>query len=85
MLDPTKDVGARNVRRICALYSSATGAGFEVVHGLLDRVMTANGVAFGEPSGPASPKKGKKPSRLVILLRSCVCNVFSQCEACAMR
>mmetsp|Transcript_24153 Transcript_24153/g.54899 ORF Transcript_24153/g.54899 Transcript_24153/m.54899 type:complete len:155 (-) Transcript_24153:100-564(-) len=32
-------VGARNVRRICAVYSGPT-AGFEIVHGLVDRIMT---------------------------------------------
>ncbi len=37
--DPTTDTGARNERRLCALnYTNASGA-FEVVHGLLDRVM----------------------------------------------
>jgi hypothetical protein len=33
------DVGARNVRRMVASYTGLT-AGFEVVHGLVDRVMT---------------------------------------------
>ena len=32
-------VGARNVRRVCATYSGPT-SGFEVIHGLVDRVMT---------------------------------------------
>ena len=32
------DVGARNCRRMCAVYYSKT-PGFEVIHGLLDRVM----------------------------------------------
>lgn len=35
----TNEVGARNVRKIVALYSSNT-AGFEVIHGLADRIMT---------------------------------------------
>lgn len=36
--DSAADVGARNERRLAALYSGVT-AGFEVVHGLVDRVM----------------------------------------------
>eukprot|EP00611_Tribonema_gayanum_P016486 TRINITY_DN286_c5_g1_i1.p1 TRINITY_DN286_c5_g1~~TRINITY_DN286_c5_g1_i1.p1 ORF type:complete len:630 (-),score=266.25 TRINITY_DN286_c5_g1_i1:209-2098(-) len=36
--DPATDTGARNVRRLCALYTGNT-AGFEIVHGLVDRVM----------------------------------------------
>ena len=38
LLDAASDVGARNERRLAALYSGAT-AGFEVVHGLVDRIM----------------------------------------------
>ena len=33
-------VGARNVRRVAALYSGPTTSGFEKVHGLIDRIMT---------------------------------------------
>ncbi|OXB83072.1 UNVERIFIED_CONTAM: hypothetical protein H355_016636 [Colinus virginianus] len=36
--DPTKDVGARNYRHLCALYYNKS-PGFEIIHGLLDRVM----------------------------------------------
>uniref|UniRef100_A0A3Q3VXY4 Phenylalanine--tRNA ligase beta subunit n=1 Tax=Mola mola TaxID=94237 RepID=A0A3Q3VXY4_MOLML len=36
--DETKDVGARNCRRFCAVYYNKT-PGFEVIHGLLDRTM----------------------------------------------
>ncbi|KRT80914.1 hypothetical protein AMK59_6295 [Oryctes borbonicus] len=36
--DPSAEVGARNERRICAVNCNKT-AGFEVVHGLLDRIM----------------------------------------------
>jgi phenylalanyl-tRNA synthetase beta chain len=38
VLDPAQDTGARNIRRLSALYTGNT-AGFEIVHGLLDRVM----------------------------------------------
>lgn len=38
LLDPASDVGARNERRLAALYTGVT-AGFEIIHGLLDRVM----------------------------------------------
>ncbi|MBN3286527.1 SYFB ligase, partial [Polyodon spathula] len=36
--DETKDVGARNNRRLCAVYYNKS-PGFEVIHGLLDRTM----------------------------------------------
>ena len=36
--DSTRDVGARNQRRLCAVYCD-TSSGFEVIHGLLDRTM----------------------------------------------
>lgn len=38
LLDPSTDVGARNERHLAALYTGPT-AGFEVIHGLVDRVM----------------------------------------------
>jgi len=38
LIDKTADVGARNKRKLAAIYCSSTG-GFEVVHGLLDRLM----------------------------------------------
>ncbi len=66
LLDPSRDVGARNCRRLLALYSSTKG-GFEVVHGLLDRVMEVlhvapdqavgyhTAAAAAEPGGPWLP------------------------------
>jgi len=36
--DATRDVGARNERRLCAVYCDMS-SGFEIVHGLLDRTM----------------------------------------------
>lgn len=43
--DSTTDVGARNVRRLCAVNCSRT-PGFEVIHGLLDRIMQLLSVPF---------------------------------------
>jgi phenylalanyl-tRNA synthetase beta chain len=37
-------VGAKNARRICAVYAGPT-SGFEVIHGLIDRIMTLTEVA----------------------------------------
>lgn len=39
LLDKTTEVGARNERRLCAVYCSNSSSGFEIIHGLLDRVM----------------------------------------------
>lgn len=33
------DVGARNERRLAAIHYSKAGSGFELIHGLLDRIM----------------------------------------------
>lgn len=53
-------VGARNVRRLAAVYAGPT-SGFEVVHGLVDRVMTLTEVAperaYAENSGKQEEEK----------------------------
>ena len=41
--DDADDIGARNERRLAAAYAGL-GAGFEVIHGLVDRIMTLNQV-----------------------------------------
>ncbi|XP_026137461.1 phenylalanine--tRNA ligase beta subunit-like [Carassius auratus] len=48
--DETKDVGARNNRRLCAVYYNKS-PGFEVIHGLLDRVMQLLDVKPGRDQG----------------------------------
>ncbi|KAG5403272.1 hypothetical protein IGI04_009391, partial [Brassica rapa subsp. trilocularis] len=45
LLDETKDLGASNRRHLAALYCGAT-SGFELVHGLVDRIMEVMGVPF---------------------------------------
>ena len=42
--DPEDPIGARNERRLVAAYAGLS-AGFEVVHGLVDRVMALNQVS----------------------------------------
>lgn len=39
LIDETSEIGARNARRLVALYS-ANSSGFEIIHGLVDRIMT---------------------------------------------
>ena len=51
-------VGARNARRICAVYAGPT-SGFEVIHGLVDRVMTLMEVA-PEPAYVSSSGKAEE-------------------------
>lgn len=41
--DPAVDVGARNERRLAALFCSSSSSGFEVVHGLLDHLLLVLG------------------------------------------
>ena len=50
LLDETKDVGAKNSRRLLVLYSNTT-SGFEIVHGALDRVMLVTGAAKNGDAG----------------------------------
>uniref|UniRef100_A0AAV1V4Z7 phenylalanine--tRNA ligase n=1 Tax=Peronospora matthiolae TaxID=2874970 RepID=A0AAV1V4Z7_9STRA len=45
VIDNKTDVGAKNVRRICAAYTGPTD-GFEVIHGLVDRIMQLLGIPF---------------------------------------
>lgn len=45
--DDTTDVGARNERRLCAIHYNKT-PGFEIIHGLLDRIMQLLSVPFEE-------------------------------------
>ncbi|XP_022894846.1 phenylalanine--tRNA ligase beta subunit, cytoplasmic-like [Olea europaea var. sylvestris] len=48
LLDDTKDVGASNRRHLAALYCGAT-SGFELIHGLVDRIMEVAGTSFVPP------------------------------------
>jgi phenylalanyl-tRNA synthetase beta chain len=50
LLDETADTGSKNDRRFCAVYYNKT-PGFEVVHGLLDRVMQILGATFDPKNG----------------------------------
>lgn len=53
ILDDEKDVGAANQRRLAALYCNSN-SGFEIIHGLVDRIMEVVGVPFvsvGDDSG----------------------------------
>lgn len=48
--DDDAEVGARNERRVCAVNSNKN-AGFEVVHGILDRIMQALDVPWDKVNG----------------------------------
>lgn len=45
LLDESKDVGATNRRQLAALHCGAT-SGFELIHGLVDRIMEVTGTPF---------------------------------------
>jgi phenylalanyl-tRNA synthetase beta chain len=67
LVDPSTDTGARNERRAAALYTGPT-AGYEVIHGLVDRLMMLLEVprrAFAweraAASGDASPAVATSP------------------------
>lgn len=47
LADEKSEVGARNERHLCAVYYNKT-SGFEIIHGLLDRVMIALNVPRDE-------------------------------------
>ncbi|NWR87610.1 SYFB ligase, partial [Furnarius figulus] len=48
--DPNTDVGARNYRHLCAIYYNKS-PGFEIIHGLLDRIMQLLEVPPNEEKG----------------------------------
>lgn len=48
--DPSTDVGARNERRLCAVVCDLT-SGFEVIHGLLDRIFQMVGISMNPVDG----------------------------------
>ncbi len=52
LLDSTSDIGARNERRLAAVYCSTT-SGLENIHGLLDRIMEVLEIPFHKQSGYA--------------------------------
>jgi len=56
-------VGARNERRLCAVYAGPT-SGFEVIHGLVDRVLTLTEVAPEEEYGSNSTKGDEEKFRV---------------------
>ncbi|KAL1534156.1 phenylalanine--tRNA ligase [Salvia divinorum] len=47
-LDEKKDVGASNYRKLAALHCGST-SGFELIHGLVDRIMEVMGTPFVSP------------------------------------
>ncbi|CAL5372143.1 unnamed protein product [Camellia sinensis] len=52
LLDETKDVGATNRRQLAALYCGSN-SGFELIHGLVDRIMEVIGTPFVKPGDNA--------------------------------
>jgi phenylalanyl-tRNA synthetase beta chain len=50
LLDPSTETGARNARRLAALYSDLS-AGFEYIHGLLDYIMVKLGIPCDKEVG----------------------------------
>ena len=46
LCDKNTSVGARNERRLAAIYCGAQNAGLEIIHGLLDRIMQQNKIEF---------------------------------------
>jgi phenylalanyl-tRNA synthetase beta subunit len=54
LLDADTEVGARNVRKAAALFCGVT-SGFEVVHGLMDRLMEVRGSPLRKIRAPFPP------------------------------
>ncbi|KAM5229305.1 phenylalanine--tRNA ligase beta subunit isoform 2-T2 [Ctenodactylus gundi] len=59
--DSSKDVGARNYRHLCAVYYNKN-PGFEIIHGLLDRIMQLLDVPPGEEKGGYVIKASEGPA-----------------------
>lgn len=58
--EPTMEVGAKNVRRVCAIHAGQTSE-FSKLHGLLDQIMYQ---LKCEPAHEAAPNSKKRPFRL---------------------
>uniref|UniRef100_A0AC11DB99 Phenylalanyl-tRNA synthetase subunit beta n=1 Tax=Ovis aries TaxID=9940 RepID=A0AC11DB99_SHEEP len=58
--DSSRDVGARNYRHLCAVYYNKN-PGFEIIHGLLDRIMQLLDVPPGEKKGGYAIKASEGP------------------------
>lgn len=56
-------VGAKNVRKLCAVYAGPT-SGFEIIHGLVDRIMTLTEVAPEEEYIKNSAKGSEEKFRV---------------------
>jgi phenylalanyl-tRNA synthetase beta chain len=72
LIDAEKAVGARNERRLIAV-QAARGAGFEVLHGLLNRVMDVLGVPVHAEMGGGLDSTSQ-PQRCVAFHMACRCN-----------
>uniref|UniRef100_A0A8D1CR57 Phenylalanine--tRNA ligase beta subunit n=1 Tax=Sus scrofa TaxID=9823 RepID=A0A8D1CR57_PIG len=59
--DSSRDVGARNYRHLCAVYYNKN-PGFEIIHGLLDRIMQLFAVPPGEKKGGYVIKASEGPA-----------------------
>lgn len=71
--DPTHEVGARNERRLCAVYCGMS-SGLEIIHGLLDRVMLMLNVPMTSPG--TSTGYYIKPSNLPTLFPGRQAEIF---------
>lgn len=62
LADSNKDVGARNERHIAAIYYGKQTSGFEIIHGLLDRLMQVLDVPYvggiAQEKGNTNDKNG---------------------------
>ncbi|XP_062176948.1 phenylalanine--tRNA ligase beta subunit, cytoplasmic [Alnus glutinosa] len=63
LLDETKDVGATNRRQLAALYCGAT-AGYEIIHGLVERIMQVIGLVPPDDSTTYYLKPSDEPEFL---------------------
>jgi phenylalanyl-tRNA synthetase beta chain len=71
--DDQSDVGARNERHLCAAFSGMS-AGFEVIHGLVDRIMTLNQVKQVSPN--SVPEKGVSSFSIIPCENPHICETF---------
>lgn len=62
LLDASTDIGARNERRLAALYCGST-SGFEEIHGILDRVMELNRARFAHEDKSIRDKARKSDKK----------------------
>lgn len=51
MVKTDSEIGAKNLRKLCAMFTDHDNSGLEIIHGLLDQVMKKLDIPFDKENG----------------------------------